>query len=118
MSKRIWLNSLVAGAAALTLFSGTASAATVVEVDTKQGISWVEATVDTKAEKVQIRILAPTRARGKQLWQTCRFSSSLPGTYRCGMDTSAGSLAQKRKGTWLAKVLIDGTKVASERFTF
>jgi hypothetical protein len=115
--KKIWLNSLVAGAAALLLFPGTASAATAVEVDTQQGISWVKATVDTKAEKVQIRILAPTRAGNKQLWQTCRFNSSLPGTYRCGMDTSPGSLAQKRRGTWLATVLIDGAKVASKRFT-
>lgn len=117
MRKKFWLNSIVAGAVALMLLPGTASAATAVDVDTHRGISWVKATVDTKAEKVQIRILAPTRAGGKQLWQTCRFSSSLPGSYRCGMDTSPGSLAQKRRGTWLATVLINGAKVASKRFT-
>jgi hypothetical protein len=54
--KKFRLNSIVAGAVALMLLPGTASAASSVEVTTHQGITWVEAAVDTKAEKIQIRI--------------------------------------------------------------
>jgi hypothetical protein len=116
--RKIWLQALVAAAVALVLFPGTASAASRVEVTTDEGISWVHATVDTKAERVQVRILAPVRSGGRRLWQSCRYSSAVPGTYRCGIDTSAGSPARARKGTWLATLVVDGTRVASQRFTF
>jgi hypothetical protein len=116
--EKIWLPALVAAAVALMLFPGAASAASRVEVTTGGGITWVNATVDTKAERVQIRILTSPRSNGRRLWQSCRFSSAVPGTYRCGIDTSAGSPARALKGTWLATLVIDGTRVASERFTF
>ena len=118
MRKKIWLQALVAAAVALMLFPGTASAASRVEVTTGGRISWVNATVETEAERVQVRIFAPARRGRRQLWQTCRFSSAVPGTYRCGIDTSSGSPAQARKGKWLATLVVDGTRVASRRFTF
>jgi hypothetical protein len=116
--RKIWLQALVAAAVALVLFPGTASAAPRVEVTTGGGISWVNATVETKAERVQVRILTPARSGRRQLWQSCRYSSAVPGTYRCGIDTSSGSPARARKGTWLATLVVNGTRVASQRFTF
>jgi len=116
--RTICLQALVAGAVALLIFPSTASAASLIEVTTGGGITWVNATVQTKAERVQVRILAPARAGRRPLWQTCRFSSAMPGTYRCGIDTSPGSPARRRQGTWLATLVVDGARVASERFTF
>jgi hypothetical protein len=114
---KIVLRAFVAAAVALTLFPGSASAASRVEVSTGRGITWVYATVDTKAERVQIRILTPPRSDGRRLWHSCRFRSAVPGTYRCGIDTSAGSPARALKGRWLATLVVDGTRVASQRFT-
>ena len=117
MRKKIWLQALVAAAVALMLFPGTASAASRVEVTTSRGISWVNATVDTEAERVQVRILAPARSGRRQIWQSCRYSSAAPGTYKCGIDTSSESAARARKGTWLAILVVDNTRVASQRFS-
>ena len=116
MRKKIWLQALVASAVALMLFPGSASAASRVEVTTGGRISWVNATVDTEAKRVQVRILTPARSGRRQVWQSCRYSSAVPGTYRCGIDTSSGSPARARKGTWLATLVVDGTRVASQRF--
>lgn len=114
--KRIWRRALVIGTAALLAFPGLASASASVEITEDQGISWIETSIDSEADRVVIKVFAPTRKGGKRLWQTCRFNHVAPGTYRCGVDISPGSLAGKRKGAWVAKVMIDGEEAASRRF--
>lgn len=84
---------------------------------TKSEILWVEAASTSDLNALQIRILAPGKARGRTLWQTCRFATSTPGTYRCGIDVSEGSLAEKREGTWAAVVTSDGSRLATTSFT-
>jgi hypothetical protein len=65
---------------------------------------------------LKVRIMAPGGRAARTLWQTCRFSGTAAGTYRCGIDASDGSLAQKRTGTWAANVQSGGTRVAGTTF--
>lgn len=79
------------------------------------GITWADASTD--GGNVRVVFLTPKSEKGRrQLWQACRFSSTLAGTYQCGIDTSSGSLASNREGAWLVKVFIDGTLGARGTF--
>ena len=93
-----------------------AAEATSVTVAVQADIAWVEVLATDAVEDLKVKIMAPGN-RSRTLWQTCRFAETDAGTYRCGMDAAQGSLAQKREGIWLAKVLSGGTQVAAARFT-
>lgn len=111
----------IVGAVTVALFvltGSAAQAAPAVEVTSSSGITWMNATTNEATDGLRIKILAPKlKGRGRVLWQACRFGGTLPGTYRCGIDTSKGSLAQKRDGRWVATVFAGGVRVARTSFT-
>lgn len=114
---RAW--SLGALAVAILLLTGSSAHATpTLDVSSSSELTWINATTTEASDGLEIKIRAPKlKSRGRVLWQTCRFSGSTPGTYRCGIDTSKGSLAQNREGRWVAKVFAGGVQVARTAFT-
>lgn len=105
---------LAAPAAAATQESPAAPTLTTVESD---GITWVELSVPAaESSGIQIKIFK-VRKGPDRLWQRCNFSGSSAGTYRCGIDSSEGSLAASQSGGWVAKAFISGTRVARTAFT-
>ena len=90
-----------------------------VEVSTDStDVLWVEATLSaTDADSVRVEIFSPRERGPRELWQRCKFTFSGAGTYRCGIDVAAGTLAQREVGTWNTSVTIDGAKVAQARFS-
>lgn len=96
----------------------SAAATAALEVTSSSGTTWAAATTAQASEGLQIKIFAPKQgSHRRMLWQKCSFSGSYAGTYKCGIDTSKGSLAQKREGTWVAKVFAGGVRVARTSFT-
>ena len=120
MSKKLWsllLGMILVGSVFLAP-AAQAAEAPFVTVVTEADIAWVEVLASEVVSGLKIKIMAPgARSSSRTLWQTCRFADSQPGLYRCGIDASEGSLAQKREGTWAAKVISGGAQVASARFT-
>lgn len=118
MTRKFWSLGLSLAAVYSLLLAPTAQAteATSVEVVARDEILWVEVTTDT-AEGLSVKIVAPNRRSGRTLWQTCLYAGTAPGTYRCGIDVSQGSLAQKREGMWVAKVMRGGAQVTVARFS-
>lgn len=118
MTKILW--SLLLGMISVfSLFlapAAQAAEAPSVAVALEADIAWVEVAAAEPVEGLKVKIMAPA-GRSRTLWQTCRFAGTEAGTYRCGLDAAQGSLAQKREGTWLAKVISGGTQVAVARFT-
>lgn len=107
--------------ATLTFFAAPAMAASepaqiarAVDGD----IMWFDATVgEGDASRIVTKIYAPSASgKGRSLWQRCSFNSTGAGTYRCGIDVAAGSLAAERKGTWMVRVVVDGTTLAQSSF--
>ena len=97
--------------------SAGAAVTTSVGVTRSQGISWVEADSSGAVSAFEIKIMAPGSGQGRRLWQTCRFTGTDAGIYRCGIDTTDGSPALQREGTWAAKVFSGGVRVARTTFT-
>ena len=118
MTKKLW--SLLLGMISVgCLFlapAAQAAEAPSVTVAVQADIAWVEVLATDAVEGLKVKILAPGNG-SRSLWQTCRFAGTDVGTYRCGIDAAQGSLAQKREGIWLAKVISGGTQVAVARFT-
>lgn len=118
MSKKS-LSLLVGMVSVCSLFlapAAQAAEAPSVTLSVDADIAWVEVLATDSVEGLKVKIMAPGN-RGRTLWQTCRFAGTGAGAYRCGFDAAEGSLAQKREGTWLAKVISGGTQVAVARFT-
>ena len=93
-----------------------AAEAPSVTVAKEADIAWIEVLATDSVEGLKVKVMAPG-GKSHSLWQTCRFAGTEAGTYRCGFDAAQGSLAQKRQGTWVAKVISGGTQVAVARFT-
>ena len=95
------------------LLGGTASAdpaAATIAVETQDNILWTTASVaEPDADAIEIRIMTP-KANGKKrsVFQKCIFNVQGAGDYRCGIDVAEGSVASKKSGTWVTKVLVDG----------
>ena len=118
MTKKFW-SLLVGMVSVCSLFlapAAQAAEAPSVSFTLDADIAWVEVVATDSVEGLKVKIMAPGN-RSRTLWQTCRFAGTDAGTYRCGFDAAQGSLAQKREGTWLAKVVSGGTQVAVARFT-
>ena len=96
------------------LLGGTASAdpaAATVAVETQDDILWTTASVaEPDAGSIEIRIMTP-KANGKKrsVFQKCIFNVQGAGDYRCGIDVAEGSIASKKTGSWVTKVLVDGS---------
>lgn len=107
----------------LALVGSPAAAAlptATLELRRDAGTLWAEADVsEGDATTVKIKFYAPRRndPNRREVWQVCRLPYRGAGLYRCGIDVSRGSLARDRRGTWVVKVLIDGTRVAKQRFS-
>lgn len=113
---RLW--TLGAILVAMMVLSGTAQAATTLEVTKTRDTTWAMATTTETVDGLQIKIYAPNaNSTRRSLWQTCTFSGTYAGTHQCGIDSSVGSLADKREGTWVAKVFAGGVRVARTTFT-
>lgn len=116
MTRKLSLLGVFIGAMLLT--GSVAHAAPVLEVSPSGDTTWVSVTTSEVSEGLVVKLLAPKeRSTGRSLWQTCRFSGTVAGTHKCGIDTSEGSLAQQREGTWVVKVFAGGTRVARSSFT-
>ena len=122
MLKRI---SLAAAAGLIALLvpvsaqAGTLEHEATVEISTDStDIVWVEASLEASdAQQVQVQIFSPKKGGPRELWQRCKFQFSGAGTYRCGIDAAAGTLASKKAGTWITSVIVDGAPVASTKFS-
>lgn len=117
MITRLW--TLGALLVAMMVLSGSAAhASAVVEVTSDRGTTWASAVTTEAVDGLQVKIYAPkANSDRRSLWQTCTYSGAYAGNYRCGIDSSKGSLAQKREGTWLVKVFAGGVRVARTTFT-
>ena len=116
MTKKLSLLGVLVGAMMLT--ASVAQAAPVLDVSPSGDTTWVSVTTTDLSEGLVVKILAPNgRSTGRSLWQTCRFSGTVTGTHKCGIDTSEGSLAQQREGSWVVKVFAGGARVARGSFT-
>lgn len=80
-------------------------------------ILWAEVSVWVTDAVVTIHFRAPTKDGRSVLWQRCRFDHASEGTYRCGIDVAEGSLASKRRGTWIAHAAVGGVPVGQRSFT-
>ena len=95
------------------LLGGTASAdtaAATISVDTEADILWTTASVaEADVAALEIRIMTP-KGNGKKrsVFQKCIFNVQGAGDYRCGIDVADGSIASKKAGSWVTKVLVDG----------
>lgn len=108
----------VCGAIASVLMVSAAQAegAATVALRQEAGTTWADAT--SSGGNVRVVFLAPrTKSGVREVWQSCRFSSTQAGTYSCGIDTSNGSLAERREGGWLVKVFLGETLATKTRFT-
>lgn len=97
----------------------TAFAAETAEVSTSttDAITWVEVAVPAGDHaKVSVKIFN-VEDGSKALWQRCGFSFTGAGTYRCGIDSDAGSMAAEQDGSWVAKAFVDGRQVARQTFS-
>lgn len=120
MKKNISLALAALGFAAVIAAPSAALAAEAAALDTttSAGITWVEATVPAGDHaKVTIKIINVSE-RSSRVWQRCSFSFTGTGTYRCGLDSEAGSLAHEQGGRWVAKAFVDGEQVARQTFSF
>lgn len=96
-----------------------AAPTTTLDLRRDQGILWAEAALsEGEATAVKIKFLAPRRndRTRREVWQVCKLPYTGESVYRCGIDISRGSLARKRRGAWLVKVLIDGALAVKQRF--
>ena len=96
------------------LLGGTASAdpaAATIAVETQDNILWTTASVaEPDADAIEIRIMTPkTNGKKRSVFQKCIFNVQGAGDYRCGIDVAEGSVASKKSGTWVTKVLVDGS---------
>lgn len=114
--------SLAVTALGLTIVMANPSVALAQEVvnldaSSSEGITWVDATFAAgDHDDVSIKIFNVTK-RSKSLWQRCNFNFTGTGTYRCGLDSEAGSLADQKGGRWVAKAFVDGRMVARHGFS-
>ena len=119
MKKALSLSLAALGFAAI--FAPTAAVATEtadLAATTTMGITWVEAAMPAgDHDKIAIKIYK-VDGGSKSLWQRCSFNFTGIGSYRCGIDSEAGSLAAEHDGQWVAKAFVDGRQVARHRFTF
>ena len=98
--------------------TAVAAEAADLATTTTEGITWVEAAVPAgDHDKVAIKIYN-VGGGSTSLWQRCSFTFTGTGTYRCGIDTEAGSLAAEHDGRWVAKAFVDGNQVTRHAFTF
>lgn len=82
-------------------------------------ILWADASLAGGLEgQVRTKILTPRDANGNRtLWQTCTFSYTGAGDYRCGIDVAEGSYADKLSGNWVVKVLVGTERLDRETFS-
>ena len=113
---------LTTALATISMFAAPAMAETLPTAEVTQssdnGIVWFEANVaEAEGSQVVTKIFAPNAKGSKQsLWQRCNFSFSGAGTYRCGIDMSAGSLASERNGVWTVRVISAETVLTQSNF--
>ncbi|MFP5353099.1 MAG: hypothetical protein ACLGIB_11135 [Actinomycetota bacterium] len=108
----------VCGAIASVLMASAAQAegAATVALRQEAGTTWADAT--SSGGSVRVVFLTPrTKSGARAVWQSCRFPSPQAGTYSCGIDTSKGSLAERRGGSWLVKVFLGETLATKTTFT-
>ena len=116
------ITSLAVTALGLTIVIANPSVALAEEAvnldaSLSEGITWVDATFAAgDHDDVSIKIFNVTK-RSKSLWQRCNFDYTGIGTYRCGLDSETGSLAQEQSGRWVAKAFSDGVLLAREGFS-
>lgn len=92
-----------------------AAETTTLELRRELGITWADTSVE--GGSVRVVFLTPKNDNGRrQVWQSCRFSSDLAGTYRCGIDSAPGSLAAEESGRWVVKVRVDSALEARRTF--
>lgn len=97
-------------------FAQEAPAASVT-ITQAGAITWVDASLPAgEHSDVQIKILKLKKGADR-VWQRCDFDFSGAGTYRCGFESGAGSLAAAQSGTWMAKVFVDGDQVSKLKFS-
>ena len=91
---------------------------TTITADVENDILWFETVVDAHlGGTLRTKILTPRDGEGdRTLWQTCSFQQSSPGTYRCGIDVSVGSLARAEEGTWVGRAVLDSDRLARRFF--
>ena len=98
--------------------SATEAEATVGVTMSKDDILWVETSLDAgNASSLKVKLFSPKKRAGHRVFQVCRFNFSGAGTYRCGIDVAAGSIATKAEGSWKVRVLIDGEVANREGFS-
>lgn len=99
--------------------AGAAAPTATLSLARDGGVLWAEAMLsEGEGTTVKTKFFAPQRsdATKRQLWQVCRFAYRGAAVYRCGIDVAQGSVARKHSGTWIVKVLIDGTMAAKKKF--
>jgi hypothetical protein len=85
----------------------------VISVDRGGSILWIDvgaAPADGTASTIHIKA---ARNRRKPLYQRGMYPYPGPAHYRCGIDAHA---ARARRGTWTARVAIDGLSEGRTRF--
>jgi hypothetical protein len=117
----IKLKKLLGAVAAITtafvLLGSPAGAQSVVDVQRDGDITWVHGAVATgDFSNVQIKLLSNDGGENR-VWQKCNYSYTGAGTYVCGIDSGAGSLAQDQSSKWVAKVSVDGSQIGRQSFT-
>lgn len=111
-----FLGAVAALTTALVLTGSPASAQVAIDVQRDGATTWVNGSVEQgDFSKVAIKVF--TKEDGKlRLWQKCSYNYSGAGTYLCGLDSSAGSLAQEQNENWIAKISLDGEQLARQGF--
>ena len=106
----------------VSLFATPASAGSLPSTEVTRSVDndivWFEANVsEAEGSQVVTKIFAPAAKGSRQsLWQRCSFTFNGAGTYRCGIDMSAGSLASERNGTWTVRVVSAGITLTETSF--
>ncbi|MGH7315798.1 MAG: hypothetical protein ACREJS_06005 [Candidatus Rokuibacteriota bacterium] len=115
------VSSLLVAVIAVAILAAPAPAAprgatVALEVRSSGRVAWVESEFPrVSARRVRIEVFAPS-PDGRSLWQYCGLEYAGPGAYRCGVDISRGTRARRLRGSWEARLRVDGDLEARERF--
>ena len=96
-----------------SILPATAGESAGLEARKEGQILWIDATLpETEADRIVIVLLRPSND-GFRSWNRCSFSYSGAGVYSCGADRAE---LRRHRGTWLARLLVDGERAARLRF--
>jgi hypothetical protein len=110
-----FLGALAVISTALVLAGSPAGAHSAVNIHREASTTWVHGSFDGDYSSIEIKVISKDGGR-TSLWQKCTFDYSGAGSYRCGIDTAEGSLADLQAGSWVAKISADGTPLARQSF--